>query len=343
MTAFEMFKAIDPNLLDHYQNAMLFCETQPKVALKEGRSLLAEAVVLLLDHHSLLPPKKGGLAERINLLAWKNHLTEEQEIIMTRLRLIGNKASHSENGLYSDVDWSLEAKNMLNDLVDIGQLLYALHYHRAPKITHSEAVDEGIKELLFLAVVNDEPENNYRCGKAFLNLITADEKSNQGQSRFKELAKTFLAKAIYHNPDSMYCYAMLLDKVDPQRRTLISTAADQGHDKARQEQFNTLVTKRSALSYQEKLWITRNFHHDRARFKEGELSLAAPLAHWAGVMKKLEIYTTPPQDVLDFLTAACRAGHVDALNDFHSTVCGAKYSVEFLQPLIDEFSPSNPR
>lgn len=353
MTDIQMFEQLDEELHIHYKNIKSFIETQPMVSLKESRSLLAKAVALVFEWKEIKIPKKGGLADRINLIAWDRHISNDTEEAMSRIRISGNKASHSENKQYANVDWVAECRALIDDIICVGKELYQIRHKRVPELTKESSAGATIKELLYNAVVYGSDEDYYLVGKEFAEMYRANNSNAlNGYSskafndcvRYNELAKLYLSKAPTYNADAIYLNAHFTE--DRQAAIeAVKKAASMGHDQAIMDNIDHMLIHQPTLSNEEVRHIIHHYNERKKRFNNGEISLAGFLIKCSTVLHHRNLLKMNYKETVAFITQGAEYGDEDAivqlaeLNIERALGKNNQYDSEEALELIDGMEP----
>lgn len=179
MNDLDLARRISDDVGKQFATAKEVSEEYPSYCLVALRGMCALLCQRIIEARKLAIPKTTDLSELIRGISDRINPDPGSKDALHRLRTLGNKGAHPEEGRVENTQLLDFAGSALKHAVTALKFAHAQIYPDSPlaePITASP-VDSGMKALCYRATIQEETEAQYWLGKHFLNKATALEQS----------------------------------------------------------------------------------------------------------------------------------------------------------------------
>lgn len=179
MNDLDLARRISDDVGKQFATAKELAEEYPSYCLVALRGMCALLCQQIIEARKLAVPKTTDLSELIRGISDRIHPDPASKDALHKLRALGNKGAHPEEGRLENAQLLDFAGSALKHAVTALKFAYTQIYPDSPlaePITVSPG-DSGMKVLCYRATIQEDTEAQYWLGKHFLNKATALEQS----------------------------------------------------------------------------------------------------------------------------------------------------------------------
>ncbi|GBG03602.1 hypothetical protein AZSI13_29290 [Azospira sp. I13] len=174
MNDLELAKSISDEVGEQYALAKEVAKEYPGYSLLTLRGMCGLICQRIIEVQKLAIPKLSELGTLIREICDRTHPDVSSKDALHKLRFLGNKGAHPEEGKLANEQLSEFADSALKHALTALKFAYR-KIHPALSLADSIAVTpvgSGMKELCYRAISEEEAEAQYWIGKHFLNKAT---------------------------------------------------------------------------------------------------------------------------------------------------------------------------
>jgi len=199
MNDLELARLISDEVGEHFTLAKEVAEEYPVYSLITLRSMCKLMCLRIIEARNLAIPRTANLDTMIHEVCKRTNPDSLTKDSLHKLRWLGNKGAHPEEGKFGNSELSRFACSALDHAITVLKFAHKQIYpdSQLPKAILTTKSESGVKSLCYRATINEEVEPQYWLGKHFLSKAVNLGSSGEDQFIFPHEIHEELKKANY--------------------------------------------------------------------------------------------------------------------------------------------------